>query len=77
MPLATVEIRGKASTWGVNWHASQAQIDDMRADGIDVGVIENIIRRWVVDLGLTRPFIIGQDLWNFKWPFDRKGERHD
>jgi hypothetical protein len=71
MPLATIEIRGKSSTWGVNWHASDEQIGAMRADGIEVGVIENIIPGWVVRLGLTRPFIVAQDLWNFKLPIGK------
>ena len=66
MPLATIEIRGKSSTWGINWHASEAEIEALRADGIEVGVIENIIPAWVVDLGLTRAFISAQDLWQFR-----------
>lgn len=75
MPLATVEIRGKASHWGVNWQASEAQNEAMRADGIEVGVVENIIPGWVADMGLTRAFCALQDLWNLKWPFGRAGAR--
>ncbi|WP_417423556.1 hypothetical protein [Hoeflea sp.] len=77
MPLATIEIRGKSSRWGINWHASDTEIEAMRADGIDVGVIENVIPAWVADLGLTRPFIVVQDLWNFKLPFSKTGGSGD
>jgi len=67
--LVSVEIRGNRSTWGVNWHASQEQIDAMRQDGIEVYELENIVPAWVVDAGLMRPFVFLQDLWNLKNPF--------
>jgi hypothetical protein len=69
MPRATIEVRGKRSSWGVDWQASQAQIDAMRADGIDVGIVANSIPEWVVDIGLARPWCFFQDIWNFKNPF--------
>jgi hypothetical protein len=71
MPRATVEIRGKHSTWGVDWDASQKQIDAMRQDGIEVGIIMNSIPQWVVELGYgpTRVWCFIQDIWNLKNPF--------
>ncbi len=69
MALASITIRGKQSTWAVNWHATPDEIEAMRADGIEVFEIENIIPAWVVDAGLTRTFVFFQDLWNFKNPF--------
>lgn len=69
MPRATIEVRGQLSRWVVDWQASQAQIDAMRADGLDVGIIENTIPEWVAVIGLARPWCFVQDVWNFKNPF--------
>jgi hypothetical protein len=68
MPRATIEVRGKRSSWDVAWQASKAQIDAMRADGIDVGIVANSIPEWVVDIGLARPWCFFQDIWNLKNP---------
>ena len=72
MPLASIEVPGKHSMWRVAWQASQEQIDAMREDGIDVGVVENIIPEWVVDLGLLRFWCFWQDVWNFKNPWKNR-----
>ena len=69
MELASITIHGEQSTWAVNWHTTPKEIEAMRADGIEVFEIENIIPAWVVDAGLTRTFVFFQDLWNFKNPF--------
>jgi hypothetical protein len=69
MPRATIEVRGKRSSWCVNWQASRQQIEAMRADGIDVGIVANSIPEWVVDIGLARPWCFFQDIWNLKNPF--------
>lgn len=71
MPRASIEIRGKTSSWGVDWDAPQSQIDGMREDGIDVSIVENSIPMWVVDLGLLRPWCFLQDIWNLKNPFTK------
>lgn len=71
MPRASIEVRGKQSTWGVCWQASQAQIDAMREDGIEVGITENTIPQWVAELGYgpMRAWCFFQDIWNLKNPF--------
>lgn len=69
MPRATIHVNGKTSLWGVDWHASQEQIDAMRADGVEVFILENVIPSWVVDSGLTRTWCFFQDIWNFKNPW--------
>ncbi|HEU4342164.1 MAG TPA: hypothetical protein VFU31_11385 [Candidatus Binatia bacterium] len=76
MPLATIEVRGKSSRWVVNWHAPQEQIDAMREDGIEVGIVQYIIPAWVVDLGYgpTRVWCFFSDVWNLKNPFWEKPE---
>lgn len=69
MKLISIEVRGTRRRWSVNAHASTKEIEAMRADGIDVCEIVNVIPAWVVDARLTRPFIALQELWNFKNPF--------
>lgn len=70
MKLVSVEIRGRRSCWGVNWYASQDEIEAMRSDGVEVYEIENIIPGWVAAIGMTRAFVFMQDLWNFRNPFN-------
>lgn len=69
--LASTEVRGKSGTWVVHWHASDEQIADMQADGIEVFVTENSIPMWVNDLGMTRPWCFVQDVFNFRNPFGK------
>lgn len=69
MPKAFIEIRVNQSRWGVEWNAPQSQIEGMRADGIEVGLIENSIPFWVNEIGMARIWCFFQDIWNFKNPF--------
>lgn len=66
-----MEVRGKTSSWIITGDASREQIDAMRADGLDVGIVENKIPAWVVDVGLLKPWCFVQDVWNFRNPFAR------
>lgn len=65
----TLDIRGKQHRWSVDAVMSQRQIDDMRADGVDVGELINTVPEWAVDMGLLRPWCFVQDVWNFRNPF--------
>lgn len=68
MPRAMIDVSGNSSRWNVSWQASQDQIDAMRADGIDVGIIENSIPAAVAESGLARIWCFFQDIWNLKNP---------
>ena len=67
--LMFIEVRGKRSTWSFNFYGNPAHLDDWRADGLIVNVIENTIPMWVANAGLTRAWVFLQDLLNFKNPF--------
>ena len=69
MPHALLNIRGKTCEWGVTAQLSQQAIDDMRDDGIEIGIIENIVPYWVAAIGAARPWCFVQDIWNLKNPF--------
>ena len=66
-----VDVRGKQREWGIPSDLSREAIADMRADGLNIIIPENIIPSWVVDAGLIRPWVFLQDLWNFKNPFGK------
>jgi len=66
---ATMIVRGRTSEWAISFDASQDQIEAMRADGIDVGILMHRVPAWAVELGLLRPWCFAQDVWNFRNPF--------
>jgi len=67
-----IPMRGQSSEWAVISDMSRAQIDDMRADGIDVGIIENTIPVWVADAGMMHLWWFLQDVWNLRNPMRGK-----
>jgi hypothetical protein len=69
MPTTVLHMKGEHSTWCVRAEMSQEQIQAMREDGIEVGVLENTIPNWVVNLGLVKPWCFLQDVWGFRNPF--------
>lgn len=70
MARVILHIRGKKNEWGVAADMNQSQIDAMREDGIEIGVLENSMPAWIADAGLARPWCFFQDIWNFKNPFN-------
>lgn len=67
--LIGIEVRGNHKKWGFHFYGDPKYIDEWRADGLEVGEIENIIPEWVVDLGLLKPWCFLQDLFNFRNPW--------
>lgn len=62
-------IRGKSDEWIMVSDMSRAQVDGMRADGIDVGEVMNTIPDWAVASGLRPVWFFVQNAWNFRNPF--------
>lgn len=69
--LTIIELRGKTGEWLVTSDMSRAQIDAMREDGIEVGIVENMAPEWIVDIGLLKPWCFVQDVWNLRNPFTK------
>lgn len=69
MPQAVLNMRGKQHEWGLTVPMKQGQIDAMREDGIEVGILENVVPAWIAEACLARPWCFFQDIWNFKNPF--------
>lgn len=70
-----IDVRGKCHEWSVKCDMSQAQIDAMRDDGIELFEVVNSIPMWVVELGLVRPWCFFQDVFNFRNPFENGGKK--
>lgn len=66
--LLSIHVRGKQSLWSFEFRGDPKYIPEWRADGLDVYEVENIIPFWLPPI-LVRPFVIAQDLFNFKSPW--------
>ena len=67
MKRMSVVVRGDRKTWGFTFLGDPAHLQEWRADGLDVCVIENSIPEWAVRFGLTRLYCFVQDVLNFKY----------
>lgn len=67
--LYSLEIRGKSKEWSFNIYADPKHVEDWREDGLEINEIVNSIPEWVADIGMTRLWIIIQDIFNFRNPF--------
>lgn len=67
MKLLSVTVRGNRKTWSFNFYGDPRYIDEWRADGLEIDVIENVIPEWVVDIGFARQWCFWQDVFNFNW----------
>ena len=63
--LLSVEIKGKEKDWSFNFYGDPKYLDEWREDGLEINEICNTIPLWVHSMGLTRPWIFLQDLFNF------------
>lgn len=61
----TVTVRGKQSEWSFPFDGDPQHLQGWLADGLEVYCIENTVPMWVVNLGLSRAWIAGQDAWRF------------
>ena len=64
-----LEIQGKNIKWAVTADMPEHQIQAMREDGLEVGIIVNSMPMWVLNAGLATPWMFFQDLWNLNNPF--------
>ena len=55
-------MRGRQHEWRVD--VSEASVEDMRKDGIEVFEAANIIPAWVAAIGMTGPWCAMQDIWD-------------
>ena len=70
--LLSVTVKGNEKKYCFNFYGDPKYIPEWEADGLEVVEILNTIPIWVVDAGLTKPWIFMQDIFNFKNPFGRQ-----
>lgn len=62
-------VKGNHHTWSFHFDAKPEYIQDWRDDGLEIDEIYYAIPAWVVNLGLTRPWMFFEDLLYFRNPF--------
>jgi hypothetical protein len=62
----SLEVQGTHKLWAFDIMADPKHMDEWLADGLKVSEVIHTIPVWIVELGLIRPWIFLQDLWNFK-----------
>lgn len=65
--LYSLEVRGKTKEWSFNIIADPKHVEDWREDGLEINEIVNSVPEWAVTMGLTKPWIFMQDLFNFRF----------
>ncbi len=67
--LLIIAVQGKEHLWQFPTYGDPKYLDEWRADGLDVHVVEYTIPAWVAVLGMARPWCFVQDIFNFRNPF--------
>jgi len=58
-------VKGKEHKWCFEVDADTKYLKEWWDDDLDIGIIENIIPEWIVDIGLRKVWCFIQDLINF------------
>lgn len=62
-----VEVRGRDKVWSFRTEADPQYLEEWRADGLQIFLLENTIPEWVAGLGLPaiKVWCWAQDAWRF------------
>lgn len=66
--LLSIAVTGKEKTWSFDFYGDAKYLKEWREDGLIVDEILNTVPVWIVNLGLLKPWIFLQDIFNFKNP---------
>lgn len=72
--LLSINVHGQDRNYWFEFYGDTDYLAGWRADGLVIDEICNVIPEAVVDMGLMRPWIFFQDLFNFKNPFAREAD---
>lgn len=64
-----IHVRGRTGLWGFPFYGDPEHIDQWRADGLDIVIVENSFPGWIANLGLQRIWCFFQDVLSFRSPF--------
>ena len=63
--LLSITVKGQTKEWAFNFYGDPRHLEKWREDGLEVNEIVNTIPGWIADIGLARPWVFFQDLFNF------------
>lgn len=69
MKRMAIEVSGSERRWLFTFDGDPKHLDEWRADGLEIIVIENTVPAWVATIGLAGPWCFLQDIFNFRNPF--------
>lgn len=67
--LLSITVKGNNHEWSFTIIEDPRHLKKWRNDGLEINELMNIIPEWVVDFGLTKPWVFFQDSINFNNPF--------
>jgi hypothetical protein len=62
----SIEVRGHRHLWSFTFMGDPQYLDDWRGDGLIVAEVVNDVPCWIVNLGLLRPYVFLQNVWNMR-----------
>ncbi len=65
--LLSIQVKGQNKTWSFNFIGDTKYLDEWREDGLEIDEVINSVPVCVNEIGLTRPWIFFQDLFNFRF----------
>lgn len=65
----SIEVCGQSKKWCFEVYADPRYLDDWRADGLVIHVIENTVPTWLPSSIKVRWWCFAQDLFNFRNPW--------
>lgn len=65
--LLSIEVKGKEKEWSFKFYGDPKYLEMWREDGLVINEIINTIPLWIDNIGLRRPWIFFQDLFNFRF----------
>jgi len=69
--LLLLHVRGDEKSWSFEFYGDPKYIPEWQADGLEVWEVCNVVPEWVVSIGMTRPWVFMQDIFNFKNPWGK------
>lgn len=61
----SITVHGKRHKWCFNFTGDPKDLEEWRADGLEVYEVFNTIPAWAVRIGLMRPWVAVQDAWRW------------